>query len=94
MTVSTLTGRKQGPWMRITIWALMALAGIGLAIPGTVGTAAAGTAVVVAIATPLLRVVWIVIRLAQERDHRFVYVGLALLGAVGLGVLASTFLTF
>ena len=78
--------------MRATMSALFVLAGVGIVVPGTGGTVAAGAAIAVVTATPLLRVVWVIIRLFQERDHRFVYVGLALLSVVTLGVAASMLL--
>jgi uncharacterized membrane protein len=89
VTVSSITGQRQGPWLRATTWIALALGGIGSIVPGTVGTVAAGTAIAVVTATPLLRVVWVIIRLVQERDLRFVYIGIALLTAVILGVAAS-----
>ncbi|MEX2280522.1 MAG: hypothetical protein WEA76_10610 [Acidimicrobiia bacterium] len=92
MTTSSITGRRQGPWLRGTIWVLTVTALVALLVPGTPGVIAGGLAVTLLVATPLLRVVWIVIRLAGERDGRFVRVGLALLSAVAIGVLISMFL--
>lgn len=92
MTVSSITGRRQRPWLRGALWLLAGLSAVGVAVPGTVGTTAAGLAVIVVTSVPLLRVVWIVIRLAGERDRRFVLVGVALLSAVAMGVLISIFL--
>lgn len=92
MTTSSITGRTQVPWLRRALWLLAGLATVGVAVPGTVGTVAGGLAVVVVTSVPLLRVVWIVIRLAGERDRRFVLVGVALLSAVAIGVLTSIFL--
>ncbi len=92
MTVSTLTGRLQAVWLRHSIRVLAALAIVGLLVPGSIGSVAAGLAVILLIAVPLVRVVEIIIRLAAEHDHRFVLVGVALLSAAALGVLISVFL--
>jgi len=45
--------------------------------------------VVVVSATPLLRVTWLIFRWSEERDWRFVVLGVALLGVVGLGALLA-----
>lgn len=92
MTISALTGRRQAVFLRMAIRVLAVLAVVGVAAPGTVGDTASGLAVVVLIATPLIRVVSIVVRLAREHDTRFVLVGVALLSAVTAGVLISMFL--
>ncbi|HVR32340.1 MAG TPA: hypothetical protein VMS74_06490 [Acidimicrobiia bacterium] len=92
MTVSSITGRRQGPWLRSAMWVIGTLALVGIVVPGTLGTVASGAAVILLTAVPLLRVVWVVVRLAGERDRRFVIVGVALLSAVAFGVLISVFL--
>ena len=92
MTVSALTGRRQAFWLRLAIRVLAVLATIGLLVPSGIGTVASSLAVTLLIAVPLIRVVGIVIRLAIERDRRFVLVGVALLSAAALGVLISIFL--
>lgn len=92
MTVSTLTGRRQASFLRLSIWVLAVLATVGLLVPGDVGSVASGLAVIVLIAVPLVRVMGIIIRLAAEHDRRFVLVGVALLSAAALGVLISVFL--
>lgn len=92
MTVSALTGRRQAIWLRGAIRLLALLALLGVLVPGTLGTLAAGLAVVVLISTPLVRVIAIVVRLALEHDTRFVLVGVGLLSAVAVGVLISIFL--
>lgn len=92
MTVSSITGRRQGPWLRGAIRLAVALAMGGLVIPDPIGTIAAGSAVAIVTLTPLARVVWIVFRLAQERDRQFVLVGVALLSVIAFGVLATLFL--
>lgn len=91
MTVSAITGLRQGPWLIATARLLGVLALVGAFLPGQIGTLSAGLAIVVVTATPLLRVVWIIFRLAQERDRRFVTIGVSLLSATALGVLVSMF---
>ena len=92
MTVSALTGRRQAMWLRRIIKVIAAVAALGFIVPGEFGTVAAGIAVILLIAVPLVRVVGIVVRLATEHDRRFVLVGVALLSAAALGVLISIFL--
>jgi uncharacterized membrane protein len=51
----------------------------------TAGQAAIG----LIIATPLLRVVWLVYRWAQEKDTRFVLTGVLLLAVVAVGAIVA-----
>lgn len=92
MTVSAISGRRQGPWLRWSIRAIGGLAGGGLLVPGSVGSVAAGSAVIAVICVPLLRIIWVVYRFASERDRRFVLVGVGLLSVIALGVAVSLFL--
>lgn len=92
MTVSTISGRRQGPWLRWSIRVIAAIAVAGLVVPGRLGSTAAGIAVMAVISVPLLRVIWIIYRFATERDRRFVMVGVGLLSVVALGVAMSLFL--
>lgn len=92
MTISTITGVRQGRWLRAAVRLIVFAAMVGMLAPGDLGEVAAGVAVGLIILTPLARVVWIVYRLAQERDRRFVLVGVALLSVVAFGVLATLFL--
>lgn len=92
MRVSAITGSQQAWWLRRAIWVLAALATVGLLVPGEAGSVAAGFAVILLVAIPLLRVVDVTIHLAMEHDRRFVMVGIALLSAVAAGVLVSIFL--
>lgn len=87
MKVSSIDGRRQRTWLRAASWVLGGLAIVGTAVPGDVGEAVAGLAVVVVILVPLLRVVWVTFRFAQDRDRRFVMVGMAVLGVVAFGIL-------
>lgn len=92
MTVSTISGRRQGPWLRWSIRAIAAVAVAGLIVPGPIGSAAAGIAVTAVISVPLLRVMWIIYRFATENDRRFVLIGVGLLSVIALGVAVSLFL--
>jgi hypothetical protein len=54
------------------------------------GWEAAGQAAIgLTIATPLLRVVWLVYRWAQERDTRFGLAGILLLAVVAAGAIVA-----
>jgi uncharacterized membrane protein len=90
--VSSITGRTQRRWLRGAIWTAAGLAVGGLLLPDPAGSTAAGLAVVAIITTPLARVIWIIYRLARERDRRFVLVGVSLLSVVAFGVAISLFL--
>jgi hypothetical protein len=83
--VSTVRGRWQIPVLTWTTRAVLAAALLGAARPGRGGTAVAVVVVGVVIATPLLRVAWLVWRWHQEHDRRFVGVGTALLAVIGAG---------
>lgn len=92
MTVSTISGRRQGPWLRWAIRTIALLAAAGVLVPGRTGSTAAGVAVLGVICVPLVRVIWIIYRFATERDRRFVVVGVGLLSVVAFGVAMSLFL--
>lgn len=87
--VSTIVGRRQAPALQLAIRLSAGMAAAGLIIPGVLGRVAAVTAIAVVTATPLLRVAWLVWRWYQERDRRFMAVGLSLLGVVGLGAMLT-----
>ncbi len=70
-------------WWVVVIAA--ALAGLGLAVPGRVGLDVATAAVVVVVASPLLRVLWLIVAWWRAGDRRFVVVGLVLLAVVATG---------
>lgn len=60
--------------------ALAAIVAVGaMALPGAVGESLAQLFVAILIATPLLRVAWLVTRWMNRRDFRFAVVGLAVL---------------
>jgi uncharacterized membrane protein len=70
----------------------LALAGIGLdrVSPGSAAAALlAAASVGLVVATPLLRVCWLIFRWIQERDLHFVAVGLVLLSIVITGAVLS-----
>ena len=90
--ISSIVGRRQAPALRSVVIAAGGLALLALALDmASVGAASVAAAVAVGliIATPLLRVCWLIFRWSQEGDRRFTAVGLALLGVVGLGVILS-----
>ena len=88
-TVSSIQGRRQGPALRAAAALALVAAAAGLLLPDELGDALAVTSVVVVSATPLLRVTWLIFRWSEERDWRFVVLGVALLGVVGLGALLA-----
>lgn len=90
--VSNITGQYQRPWLRAITVSIGTLSLAGLVVPGRTGDNLLGSALTLLVATPLLRVVWVIYRLAREGDRRFAMVGVALLSAVALGVLVSLFL--
>jgi hypothetical protein len=52
---------------------------LGVVVPGEAGRMAANSVVVILVAAPLLRVVWLVQRWARIRDWRYVAVAVGLL---------------
>ncbi len=69
-------------------WAAVAaavLGAVGLLLPGQAGVDVAVAAIVVVIAAPLLRVVWLEVAWARAGDWRFVVVGLLLLAVITTG---------
>ncbi len=87
--VSTIRGRIQAP---VLIWltrVVMVIGVVGAVLPGEAGIAVATAAVGAVTAAPLVRVAWLVFRWWQERDRRFIAVGLALLTVVLVGAVLS-----
>jgi hypothetical protein len=70
-------------WWVVVVAAV--LAALGLALPGEAGDAVAAAAVVVVIASPLLRVLWLIVAWWRTGDWRFVAVGSTVLAIVALG---------
>jgi uncharacterized membrane protein len=62
------------------------LSGLGLVLGAR---QVATVALVVVAATPLARVVWLIVRWAQEGDRRYVAMGLALMTVIGLGAVLA-----
>jgi len=83
--VSTIRGRWQAPALAWTTRAVIVAGLLSAVLPGQAGITVATAVVTAIIAAPLLRVVWLVHRWRQERDRRFVALGLALLAVVGIG---------
>ena len=83
--VSAIRGRWQAPALTWTTRAVI-VAGLASAVlPGDTGTAVATAVVAVVVATPLLRVAWLVHRWRQEHDRRFVTLGGTVLAVVAVG---------
>ena len=83
--VSTIRGRWQAPGLTWLTRVVLVVAALSAVAPDPIAPVMAGTAVAAVIATPLVRVAWLVLRWAQEEDWRFVLAGLGLLAVVGLG---------
>jgi low temperature requirement protein LtrA len=87
--VSHVTGSRQMRALRVITAVSLAAAAISLVLPTPYDEAPAITALLLVMATPVLRVGWLIFRWGQERDVRFVLVGSALLGVVALGAVVS-----
>lgn len=87
--VSSIRGRIQAPALTWLTRLVVVVGVLGAALPGGAGIAVATVAVAAVMAAPLLRVLWLVFRWKQERDHRFIAVGIGLLAVIGLGALLS-----
>jgi hypothetical protein len=83
--VSTITGRRQGPVLRLVITVSWFLAGVGLLGADGLPYLAGRVALILVILTPLARVAWLMYRWGGERDLRFFWTALALLGVVLVG---------
>lgn len=87
--VSGITGRRQGPALRIATIASFVLALVAVVTSGDVSLVAGIAAVGLVTAAPLLRVVWLIVRWVQERDWRFVGIAAGLLSVVALGAVLT-----
>lgn len=83
--VSAIRGRLQAPALTWVTWVVLVLGVLSVLLPDEAGVAVATAVVVAVISVPLLRVLWLVHRWRQERDRRFVGMGLALLGVIAVG---------
>ena len=88
-TVSTIRGRWQAPALTWTTRVVLALGVLAAVLPDDAGTVVGTVVVVAVIATPLLRVAWLVHRWRQESDPRFARTGVALLAVVAVGALLA-----
>ncbi len=91
LPVSTIRGRWQVPYLTWITRILIVVALVGTFAPDGVGNAIQVAAVAVAVAVPLLRVLWLIHRWRQERDWTFVATGTALLLVVATGALVALF---
>ena len=89
LPVSEVIGRSQIPVLTWATRVIFVSALIGLIGPATVGTTVRIVVVSAAIAVPLLRVGWLIHRWRQERDWRFVALGLTLLAVIAAGAVLA-----
>lgn len=87
--VSHVTGRRQAPALRLTTLLAIVTASVSMMSPEPLDNTLAAIALVLVTATPLVRVAWLIWRWIQEGDRRFALMGLALLGVVAFGAVAS-----
>lgn len=87
--VSTVRGRRQAPALRVLATVACVLGGVGAVVTAGWGSVAATVSLTVVIATPLLRVLWLVFRWIQERDFRFVWIAAGLLSVVAAGAVLA-----
>lgn len=86
MTTGDLAREPMDQLVKALFWVVVVAAGLavlGLALPGEAGVAVA--ALVVVIASPLLRVLWLIAAWWRSGDWRFVGIGCALLAVVAGG---------
>lgn len=87
--VSIVTGRRQRPALRLITGIAWVLAGVGAwGADGWVRWVGIG-ALSLVIAAPILRVLWLIRRWAQEGDWRFVSIGAGLLGVIAAGAVVA-----
>jgi hypothetical protein len=91
LRVSTIRGRWQVPYLTWITRVLIVVALVGTFAPDGYGKGIQVAAVAVAVAVPLLRVLWLIHRWRQERDWAFVVTGAALLLVVAVGALVALF---
>jgi len=84
-TVSRIRGRWQAPGLRLLVRAVLVVSIVGGLLGGQVGRGLAAVAVAAVIAGPLARVCWLLLRWTQERDARFVLLGIAVIVVVSSG---------
>ncbi len=87
--VSIIKGRRQRPALRVISIGAWVLAGIGALSHGGWFFAAGVSAITLVVATPLLRVGWLILRWCQERDWRFAWMGMALLAVIAMAGLVA-----
>lgn len=87
--VSTIRGHYQAPGLTWITRVVLIAGVLGAVLPGAAGIAVATAAVAAIMATPLLRVAWLIFRWTQEHDRRFILTGLGLLAVVAAGAVIS-----
>lgn len=81
--------RPMGDFLAAEIVSVLLLCALALVLPGDYGAAAATGVLILLMAIPLVRVVWLVGRWFRRGDVRFALVGCAVLLAPLLGFLLS-----
>ena len=87
--VSVVIGRRQAPTLRFVTVTSWLLAGLGALAENRWATLAGIIAISLVMATPLVRVGWLMMRWREERDLRFFWIGAALLSVVAAGALLA-----
>lgn len=83
--VSSVRGRWQRPALRAAALTAGMLATLSLLAPEALARPLAISSIVVVSVTPILRVLWLALRWAQERDWAFSAAALAVLAIIGFG---------
>lgn len=87
--ISHVTGRRQAIALRWIMRVAIVLAAVSFVAPAPFDGTTATAALVLVAATPVARIGWLIFRWSQERDLRFVAVGVLLLAVVATGALVS-----
>lgn len=90
-TVSIIRGRLQGPALQFVTVTAWILGGLG-AFTDTKWARLAGLiAIVLVTTTPLIRVMWLMLRWLQEGDYAFLWRGAGLLAVAAVGGVVAFF---
>lgn len=83
--VSLVKGRFQGPSLRLVSVGAWILGGLGAFTHTSWARFAGLIAIVFVISTPLVRVLWLMVRWLREGDYAFAWLGAGLLAVVAVG---------
>lgn len=90
--VSMVQGMRQRRALAWVYKLILVLALVGSALPADYSGPTAAVVIGLVVATPLVRICWLIFRWNQEDDRPFVIAGLALLLVVATGTVVSIFL--